>query len=178
VGDGSVVDITSSAVSDNKWHHVAFVYKQSIGDAVVYVDGVQSSQQTGNGSWSWPSTREIELGLSHDPSWQAFNGFLDDFRLYSRALTGAEVASIHTSDALVDTSTLNLRLNFDGAPQPGVTLSWQIQGAILQSADSVNGPYTDLSDAVSPYGTAAQAAKKFFRYRNPVTSVVSNPFLM
>jgi hypothetical protein len=177
--DGTKVDVTSTlSVSDNKWHHIAFVYTQDTGDSLIYVDGAPSGVQTGNGAWSWPSTREIELGLSHDPAWQAFNGLMDDFRLYSRALTAVEVASVFASNALVDTTTLNLRFNFDTAPLPGLILSWQIPGAVLQSADSVTGPYSDLTGATSPYGTAAQGAKKFYRYRNPVTSVVSNPFLM
>ena len=177
VKDGSVVDLVSaSSVSDNKWHHVAFVYNQAVGDSVLYIDGVQEAQQAGNGAWSW-SSREIEFGLSHDPAWLAFNGLLDDFRLYSRGLTGAEVASIHTSDALVDTSNLILRLNFDAGPQPGLTLSWQIPGSVLQSADSITGPFNDLSTA-SPYAAAAQGSKKFYRYRNPQTSVISNPYLM
>ncbi len=179
VGDGTADDTTTTiSVSDNKWHHIAYNFEQGGGVATIFIDGVQDATQTSANSWGWPSTREIELGLSHDPAWLPFNGILDDFRLYSRKLTGGEIASIHTSDAIVDSSALVLRLNFDAAPQNGLSISWLISGAVLQSADSVSGPYTDVVGATSPYGAAAQAQKKFYRYRNPTASVVSNPFMM
>jgi hypothetical protein len=178
--NGTPLDIiTSKNVSDNIWHHIAFVYQQANSSNVqVYIDGNLDTAAGNAAGWSWNGSQEIELGHSHDSSWTNFNGIIDDVRLYSRPLTAAEVASVHSTDAIVDSSTLNLRLNFDSAPLSGLTLSWQIPGAILQSAPAVTGPYVDISGAASPYAAAAQSAQKFYRYRNPVTSVISNPFLM
>jgi hypothetical protein len=72
-----------------------------------------------------------------------------------------------------------MQLNFTAAPGPGVNLTWQCTDAILQSADSVNGPYTDVPGAVSPYSIGVQTAAKFYRYRGhtPVV-IVANPYLM
>ena len=67
----------------------------------------------------------------------------------------------------------------DAAPVAGVTLKWLCPDAVLQSADSVTGPYTDVPGAVSPVPTALRSGVKFYRYRGHVpTTIVSNPYLM
>jgi hypothetical protein len=46
-----------------------------------------------------------------------------------------------------------------------VIIRWSC-GGILQSADSVNGPWTDIPGATSPYATPTGATQKFFRVKN------------
>ena len=99
----------------------------------IYVDGTPNASSSIGADWSWQPGQELELGLSHDTnSWQAYNGLMDDVRFYNRALTDTEIASAHT-DALVDTNSLVMQLNFTTAPGPGLTLTWQCPDAILQS---------------------------------------------
>ena len=182
-GTAAGVIVTTGSVSDNLWHHVAAVYDQSAsgplnGIIALYVDGTLNTSSTGV-EWSWQPGQQLELGLSHDTnSWQAFNGLMDDVRFYNRALTNTEIASAFTG-ALVDTNSLVMQLNFTTAPGSGLALTWQAPDAILQSADSVNGPYTDLPGAVSPYSVGVQKAAKFYRYRGhtPIV-IISNPYLM
>jgi hypothetical protein len=121
----------------------------------------------------------LELGLSHNTnSWQAYVGLLDDVRFYNRVLTPSEITSAY-GGALVDTTALIMQLNFTAAPGPGVNLTWKCGDAVLQSADSVNGPYTDVPGAASPYSISVQATAKFYRYRGHTPQVlVSNPYLM
>jgi concanavalin A-like lectin/glucanase superfamily protein/Ig-like domain-containing protein len=176
----SAQDLTSINVSDDKWHQVALSYAQSdSGQANLYVDGQLVASGVNGKAWSWQTGQEIELGLSHDTnSWQAFSGSLDDVRIYNRVLTDTEISNAF-GGAIVDANALTLRLNFDTAPTAGVTLKWQTPDAILQSADSVSGPYTDVSGAVSPRPTAERNTVKFYRYRGHVpTNLVSNPYLM
>ena len=95
-----------------------------------------------------------------------------------RALSATEITQAFNG-ALVDTNALIMQLDFAAAPGAGITLTWQCLDAILQSADSVNGPYTDVPGAVSPYSIGMPNTAKFFRYRGhtPVV-VVANPYLM
>jgi hypothetical protein len=183
-GAGVGLAVTTGSLSDNLWHQVAVVYDQStsgplIGIMAIYVDGTPNASSSIGADWSWQPGQELELGLSHDTnSWQAYNGLMDDVRFYNRALTDTEIASAHT-DALVDTNSLVMQLNFTTAPGPGLTLTWQCPDAILQSADSVNGPYTDLPGAASPYSVGVQKAAKFYRYRGHAPIVITtNPYLM
>ncbi len=170
---------SSGTVADNNWHHVALTYSSTIGDLLLlYIDGNIDSAQTSAG-WTWQAAQEIELGLSHDTNtFQAFNGVLADVRLYNRVLTATEVLSA-SSGALVDTSALTLRLNFETAPVPGVTFKWRCPDAVLEGSSNVLGPYTALPDALSPYATSVQSAMKFYRYHGHTpTNIVANPFLM
>jgi hypothetical protein len=188
-GDGTLEAKTSSGAqdlassgntSDDKWHHVAVSYDQgSGGEADLYIDGQLAASGVNVNPWSWQAGQEIELGLSHNTnSYQPYNGQLDDVRIYNRVLTAAEVATASSGGA-VDANALTLRLNFDAAPSAGVTIKWQCADAILQSADKVDGPYTDVPGAVSPNATAQKNSAKFYRYRGHAPQqIVSNPYLM
>jgi len=67
-------------------------------------------------------------------------------------------------------------------PGPGDgtnTITWGVADAVLQSADTVGGPYVDLSPPVtSPYVAPVEAIRKFYRYRHNQTAVNSNPYDM
>ncbi len=181
IGDATDQIESSAAVSDNKWHHIAVTYDQGAsGTTTIYIDGAQNSFSFNMAAWSWPAGEEIELGLSHDPGWGAYTGLMDDVRIYSRILAAAEIQTIYAGDALVDTNTLQLRLNFDTAPLPGFILSWQLTDAVLQSADAVTGPYTDLPSAAPPYSVSRPGGELLYRYRRttPPQAVISNPYLM
>lgn len=165
-------------VSDNNWHHIAIINNSA--GVTLYIDGALD-QAMGPATVSWPVGQEIELGRSHDSSWRAYNGMLDDFRIYNRELAPDEIASIYTSDALVATNALMVRLNFDGVPAPGATISWGLSSAVLQSADNANGPYTDDLTATSPlYLRMQPTTRKFYRYRytHTPTTIITNPYDM
>ena len=184
-GSGSTVGILTTAATpgaDNRWHQVAVVFDQTATTPTMfYVDGhPDASGSSSIGPWTWPTNSQVlDLGLSHDTdSWQAYDGLLDDVRYYNRVLNATEIASAYTG-ALVDTNALVMQLNFTMAPGLGINLTWQCPDAILQSADSVNGPYVDLPGAVSPYSISTQGAAKFYRYRGHTPKViVANPYLM
>jgi len=145
----------------------------------IYVDGVVNNTGGLGVNWPWQPGQELEWGLSHDTnSWQAYNGLMDDVRFYNRALTAPEIASAY-SGALVDTNALVMQLNFATAPGRGIMLTWRCPDAVLQSANSINGPYTDLPGAVSPYNVGVQKTAQFYRYRGHIPVVIiSNPYLM
>ena len=176
----STISTTAKTLSNNRWHQVAVVCDQSgSSPTAIYIDGQLDAPGTPLSGWSWAVGQELELGLSHDTnSWQAYTGIMDDVRFYNRVLTSSEIASAY-SGALVDTSALLMQLNFTTAPGLGINLTWQCPDAILQSADSVNGPYADVPGAVSPYSVGVQTAAKYYRYRGhtPVV-IVANPYLM
>jgi Concanavalin A-like lectin/glucanases superfamily len=179
VGLDNVISTTSSS-SDNNWHHIAVVYDQTVsGYADIYVDGVLQQSAGNLSNWSWQTNQPIQLGASAYTS-QTFNGVLDDVRVYSRVLTATEVASVYNSNALVDTNTLVLRLNFDGPPAGGFILNWQCPDGVLQSSGTLNGTYTDLPGAASPYHPPILTEQKdqFYRYRHTPATLISNPYLM
>jgi hypothetical protein len=181
-GAGSIG--TTNVLSDNRWHHIAVIYDQSTtgpfnGAMSIYVDGQFDSGLFAGFDWSWPAAQEIELGLSHDTnSFQAYQGLLDDVRVYNRVLSDPEIASLHTG-AIVDANALVTQLNFTTAPGQGITLRWQATDVVLQSADTVTGPYTDVVGAASPYSVSVLKSAKYYRYHgHTAVTIVSNPYLM
>jgi hypothetical protein len=176
------VNVSSGqSLTDDRWHHVAATYDTAVG-VQLYVDGLPDNfgpNKSPTNIWTWPVGQEIELGKSHDTYWRAYDGLLDDVRLYNRQLTAAEIASIFSTDALVDTNALKLRLNFDGPVVSGITATWGSNSALLQSADNVQGPFTDIPFAtVPPYRASTQPGAKFYRYRHTPVSLITNPYDM
>lgn len=178
----AINDLTSTgtALNDNNWHQIAVVFNVTNSEVIqIYIDGVSDTSSGNAGDWSWPLGQELELGLSHDSSWQPYNGLLDDVRFYNRALTGSEIASVFNTAALVDTNALVMRLNFDAAPGKGLNLTWGATDVTLQSASSVAGPYKDTPAKTSPYPTSFSKAAEFYRYHgHSPTNTISNPYLM
>ncbi|MFO1513697.1 MAG: LamG domain-containing protein, partial [Verrucomicrobiota bacterium] len=144
-------EIHAGYVPDNNWHHVAVTYGQTTSDTIeIFIDGASAGSVTVTNGWSWPATQQIEIGRSHDTYWKVLNGQLDDFRIYNRVLTPTEIASVQSTGALVDTTALKVRFNFD-TTSVGTSLSWPVGS--LQSSPTL-GPtavWTDVPGAVSPY---------------------------
>ena len=158
---------TLATVNDGNWHHVAYVYDQSAspGYSQVYIDGALDSSYTNTTLWTW-DLRQIEIGLSHDSYWDAYNGQLDDLRFYNRELSAAEVAQIFAGDSpLVGAADLVGRYNFDTSPLPGWQLVWNV--GQLEAADAVDGPYQPVAGAASPLLLQMNESQKFYRTRLP-----------
>jgi hypothetical protein len=172
--------LSNTSVTDDRWHHITVTYDQNAGGYIgIYTDSVLTGLNYSNDPWTWPAGQPIELGHSHDTHWKSFDGLLDDVRIYNRILTDPEIVIADATGALIDTSALKVRLNFDTKPILGVGISWNASGAVLQSATAVTGPFTDVSPAVpSPYYQLAQPSPKFFRYRRSPVSLQSNPYDM
>ncbi|MGB4414391.1 MAG: LamG-like jellyroll fold domain-containing protein [Paludibacter sp.] len=103
-GAGSIAGLL-----DNQWHHCAFVYDQNTSALTFYKDGVSLGAKT------WPTHGAIKLvdakiasvrigcgpqgdaqDVSEDWLRSTWKGGLDQFRLYSTALTAAEVSALFT----------------------------------------------------------------------------------
>jgi hypothetical protein len=71
--------------------------------------------------------------------------------------------------------SLSATQSFTVVVYPRPTMSIQFSGGqlqlawprgVLQEADNVSGPYTDVTNATSPYTITPTASRKFFRIRN------------
>ncbi len=90
-----------------------------------YVDGVLDGKRNNTLAWYWVPEETIELGKSHDTWWAAYTGFLDDFRIYNRVLSPAEIAAL--AGAVVTPPPLSISV-----AAGKVTLSWSQVGFVLQ----------------------------------------------
>ena len=85
--------VTADPPRLNKWSHIAVVFRGTVGDASVYLNG----NLVGIGTLTYnpdPSPETLLIGSVHvDPSLvrSKFEGAIDDIRIYERALTELEV---------------------------------------------------------------------------------------
>ena len=155
---------TTGLVNDDNWHHIAYVFNQEAeGSVTVYIDGVLDTTRPNTRAWSWPA-QQIEIGRSHDAWWKILEGLLDDIRFYNVQLTQPQIAQIVAGEtALVEPTKLVARYNFDTAPISGIQITWPM--GILEQADNVTGPYTEVTGATTPYVIRPLEVKKFYRLR-------------
>ena len=74
----------------NNWHFVCGTYASG-GDLVVYVDGAEKGRTTPSGAYADISA-PFQIGVG--ASGEAWNGKIDEVRIYNRALSASEVSSL------------------------------------------------------------------------------------
>ena len=95
---------------------------------------------------------------------EAGSGWIDDLGVWKKALTPLEAASIFIAGVSNHLSFTDAPFNLSATRNgTNVILIWTV--GVLQSADVVTGPYTDVAGARSPRTEAPTAAKKFYRLR-------------
>jgi len=89
---------TTASVADGQWHLVSATRSGTAG--TIHIDGVQAA--SGSGTVQPLVSLAVSIGYDHRDNNKRFTGLLDDVRVYSRALSAAELDSIH--DTLVPNS--------------------------------------------------------------------------
>jgi hypothetical protein len=86
---------------DNQWHMLTISVVNNGNLAMIYLDGVlfESTQSYGNNGWSWGSNVTMTfIGSAVNNNHAGkFNGKLDNFRSYNRALTAQEVQTLYNA---------------------------------------------------------------------------------
>jgi hypothetical protein len=121
-GGSSGAAVSSSVVNNGVWHHA--VYTSTASNQTLYVDGAQEATATqtlsttnGNGGGI------IRLGRNIVNTSGKYTGLLDDVRVYTRALTAAEVTALYTNTPTVSTSNLVAQWKFDDPTAAGTTVT-------------------------------------------------------
>jgi len=83
----------SRNVNDGQWHHIAGVYDGIDNRIFLYVDGVEEVNQFANGNISTNSA-PVYIGENYEEPGRYFNGQIDEVRVYSKALTQAQIQTI------------------------------------------------------------------------------------
>lgn len=101
---------TIAGLLDDNWHHMALTYDASTSSMTLYIDGVANPNvktwgtgQDAHGGIRLSTTKINEYRVGNGPGtsydsddWlsSSFKGSMDQFRLYSKALTAAEVQTL------------------------------------------------------------------------------------
>lgn len=90
-GSGTYASSNSAPVTD-RWYHLAMRYQTTSPITTIFVDGVQQTT-TASGSFLSGSGHVFRIGRSEYLGGGSYtNGFIDDVRIYNRALSAQEIA--------------------------------------------------------------------------------------
>ena len=103
--NGTNIPLTS--ISLNEWHHYSVVIDSTLNQALLYIDGTY----LGNASYRTPAnTAGLRTMYIGGPSSSyRWNGSIDEFRIYNRSLSAAEVTAAYSSKSnKFNTSAMSL----------------------------------------------------------------------
>ncbi|OGM91250.1 hypothetical protein A2755_02510 [Candidatus Wolfebacteria bacterium RIFCSPHIGHO2_01_FULL_48_22] len=85
-----------SSIETGNWVYVAGVYNGDTKKTQIFVDGLESASST-NETIDWTTTsNDFQIGNSPGESYY-FDGYIDDVRIYNRALSAEEIKRIYES---------------------------------------------------------------------------------
>lgn len=80
------------------WYHVVGVFSLSEGKMKIYVNGVLEGSVDKNTAINLSPGQPVIIGANYvNPSGDRANGFIDDVRIYNRALSSQEISSLYNS---------------------------------------------------------------------------------
>ena len=158
----------NGSVDDGNWHNLIYVINRSTGIITTYLDGVVAAY-TKPGGTKLNDAGNIDSGhpaiIGQDPTGlygETGSSDIADLGVWRKALTPLEAASIYAAGFDSGLSYAYVPITFTSThTSTTITLSWSF--GTLQSATSVDGPYTDVLDASSPYTTSSTTGNQFFR---------------
>jgi hypothetical protein len=80
--------INASVTIDTNWHYIVGIFDGTSGIKKLYVDGIERASGTGSGS---VTATVISIGKDAGNSAMAWDGLIDEVRIYNRALSAEEV---------------------------------------------------------------------------------------
>ena len=95
VGNPDVTIKSTTAINDDRWHHLAAVRSRTTGAIQVFVDGKLQASGTG-GKQSLQAANGLTIGKVQTGR-DHFRGSLTDVRVYQRALSAAEIMTLNRS---------------------------------------------------------------------------------
>ena len=154
-----VFDITGGSYTVGQWCHLAAVYDASVPSATLYVNGVQAiTSTTPNGSFVANTNAPLSIGGYSDGSQNTFVGDIDEFALYTNALTAAQVLAHYQNgmnpnrtiayDKLILADNPAEYLHLDEPARAIVTnsgtLGSALDGTYVNTTNTLPGPQTPL----------------------------------
>lgn len=95
----TVFNINPGPVIDSgKWVHFAGTYDSDSGDAKTYIDGKETHSVKGSGKLS--AEWGVNAGIGHHKNDRWYQGLLDDYYIFNRALSESEINQIKDGEFL------------------------------------------------------------------------------
>lgn len=142
---------TTHTVEADKWYHIVLQSDGSVFE--MYVNGELVASVEWSEYYVATSTGKTNFGWRSDNDWKPFDGAIDEVAFYNKPLTQAQIIA-HAQ------TSVRMSIKAEGA---NAVITWP--AGTLQQADTVNGTFTNVENATSPFTTPASGAAKFYRVK-------------
>ena len=134
-GASHLLATPADLIDTNGWHHVAATYDKTKGITVLYVDGAAIIQKT-NGVFTPQTAANLYLGFRPygGAAGTRYAGQMDEVSIYSRALSGGEIAAIYSAG-----SAGKCKSDQCVPPPTGLVSWWQGEGNAYDLMGTNNG---------------------------------------
>lgn len=157
-GSATVYDTAFTSANLNTWIFFAATFNTNL-SRNIYLNGAQVASSA-PGVHNPAQGGVFAMGASAVWSGRYFQGALDEIAVFNRALTPDEISTFYSAGTGIAFIPLNI-----GRSGSNVVLSWTDPTSqfSLQAAPAVNGAYTNVPGAASPYTHSATSAPMFFQ---------------
>jgi hypothetical protein len=173
------VDSAAGAIVANTWHHITGTFTAGI--AKLFINGTQVGATSINGALSISTAAAITrlyIGARVSTGVYGFKGYIDDVRIYNRALSASEVSAlannvgqpIPPSIGFTEPTDFMTRLTFDNtiADATGALVQTSSANIVYSSSAAVGTACLDFSANVGNGG-----ATSYVTYTTPLLSISS-----
>jgi hypothetical protein len=173
---GSFSGLSTGSLTLNKWNHIVVTYNGST--VFFYING----QASGSAAFALSTTLgSLRLGkwISGGSGESPFNGYMDDVRIYNRALSASEVSQLYNQNATgVDQSSAVV------GPSTGLVGYWTLDGSATNwntnttrdaSGNGRTGTLMSLSTTTTPVTGKVGQAFKLTGTANSYVKVTTDP---
>jgi hypothetical protein len=174
-----LAESTTPTFQLNEWHHLVFVINGTgTGTGTIYFDGASGIPFSLSDINPSDPAATLSIGTDGAASGLNWNGAIDDFRVYNRALSASEITALHTS------STAKINTTQDSNLTKGLTGYWKFDdGSGTTAADSSTNANTGTLVSTPTWTTGRIGGGLTFNGTNyvstsqaPLSSTVPNGF--
>ncbi len=158
--DGHSISYTT-ALNTNVWTHIAITYSDSEGLFKLYINGTEVANTTVSGALS-TDTSSFTIGRNPDTDSQYFKGYIDEVRIFSKALSTNELQKmvyqeIENNGGVIRGSIIPLDItDYDDITETSTPLNWSYLTRYYQLDTYKDDIIDDLSTASIDEGTGAK----------------------
>ena len=190
-----VFNITGGPYTVSNWCHLVAVYDASVPSATLYVNGVQAAISTSPSESYNPNTYSpISIGSYSDGTQNPFIGDIDEFAVYTNALSAAQVLAHYQNglnanraiayDKLVEADGAAEYLRLDEPARAVVTnsgtLGGTLNGTYVNTTNTLAGPQTpaDLGFDTNNVAAYFNATTSYLELDNPPALNFNSPITL
>ena len=138
------------SVTANTYAHISINYTASSYQIEIFKDGVSAGTSTLDATLSVTAVSTSSIGYNPGSAANAFNGSLDQFRIFNRKLTGSEITTLVGETACVHTATT------DNNDFPVTNAAYyKLDNSADDSKGTNDGTETDIEYRFGKYNQAA-----------------------